>query len=869
MAWAKVIHTTARPAVDIVRTDAQGHDYSAPMEVPTSKADVQLHGHVITLSAVMTKGGHVGSVDWSNLEVKTFGAVFHASLATRLRAGGVSVALGPSGEARITDIPEAYRDFTSRNSANGELAAQEWARRQGVDWNTLAQEERAGLISRGVAKERQPKDNKSRRHGDEAAEEIATWKAEAKAFGYHHRSVLRPDDIKPEPLGHEQRIELARTASLDLLEEAFAKAPVLPEPKIRELAARGLVVSGIGQDAAADIGAVIDTYRTRGVRVDGEMTRLDRVVDLNANGRQRVVYTTAASVEQEERLATRVQELAADKSHALSPAAIDRAAERFLAANPHVDRDGQQWTAQRKMAMEIGQGARLSLSIGVHGAGKTKAVVGVLTDAWHEQGKQVIGVTSPWKASGELKSAGVDQTMALAALIHRYEAGKVTIDRNTVIVADEVSLIGMKDQAKLTDIVKETGARLVEIGDTRQIAAVENPALDLVARAIGDDRISKIMTTVRQKNDRDKDVALMWRDGRAAEAIEALQQDGRFHLVAGGPDATVRQTVKVWRDLVEAGSETPLVVAPTNRAARQIGTAIRADRQAAGEIGPDIATVQARDKNSGERFELPLAVGDRLRMFTRTWDAEAPPKTKLLSSNGDVVEIRDVLSDGLRVRNEAGVEGKVTWSQMRSWRAPATEPIMATLGYALTSDTAQSLTRSDTIFAMPDGTDKVVGSKAYVAMSRAAGVAHLVVSDAAERKAIVRKQMIGAGLAPNRSDVMQHIADNLSRFAEPQRASDVVRRASKVERGTNPDLDASQQHSPSLYQRMTLSPVVSRTMETAKDAQHCLRDIWEVTREAGRRMTQELRDLARQTSRVQRHTHTQHHEQSRSYGLEM
>jgi len=865
MAWAKVLHTTARPAVDIVRKDAEGNEFSVPMTVPTSKSDVLLHGHTIALSACMTKDGHVGSVPFGNLEVKTFGAVFHAGLATRLRAGGVDVALGPNGEARVTAIPEAYRDFTSRRTAQGEIAAQEWAAGQGIDWNTLAHQERAALISRGTAEERQPKDG-IRRTGDEAAEDISTWKAEARAFGYEHQSVLQPDRIKPE-MAHEQRIEMARTASLDLLEDAFAKSPVVPEPKIRELAARGLIVSGIGQDAGGDIAAVIDTYRTRGVRVDGEMTRLDRVVDLDENGRQRVVYTTAASVEQEERLAARVTELAADRSLALSPEQIHRAAERFLAGNPGIDREGPQWTAQREMAQQIGQGARLTLSIGVHGAGKTKAVIGVLTDAWHEQGAQVIGVTAPWKASGELKGAGADQTMALAALIHRYDAGKLTIDRRTVIVADEVSLIGMKDQVRLMEIVKQTGARLVEIGDTRQIAAVENPALDLVARAIGDESISKILTTIRQKDDRDKDVALMWRSGDAEGAIRALQQDGRFHLTAGGPEATVEQTVKVWRDLVDAGSQTPLVVTTTNQAARKIGMAVRADRQQRGEIGPDVTTVPAMDKNSGERFELPLAVGDKLRLFTRTWDADAPAKSRLLSSNGDVVEIAAVLPDGLRVRNEGGVEGRVTWSQMKPWRAPASDPIMATSGYALTAHTAQSLTRSDTIYAAPDGTAGVDGTRIYVGMSRHIGAAHLVVSESAERKAIVRKQMIGAGVAPTRADVMQHIGDNLSRFATPERATDVLSRAGKIERGTVAGQDRQQQFSPSLYQRMTLSPVVTRTMEMAKEAQQCLRDIWEAAREAGRRAME--RDPVYQAQRAQEHERQRQHQHEYERGPSM
>jgi len=56
------------------------------------------------------------------------------------------------------------------------------------------------------------------------------------------------------------------------------------------------------------------------------------------------------------------------------------------------------------------------------------------------------------------------------------------------------------------------------------------------------------------------------------------------------------------------------------------------------------------------------------------------------------------------------------------------------------------------------------------------------VNETAERKAIVRKQMIGAGQPLTRPDVMRHIADNISRFIEPERASDVLRRASRIER---------------------------------------------------------------------------------------
>ncbi|MGD0106950.1 MAG: hypothetical protein ABSC06_23365 [Rhodopila sp.] len=174
---------------------------------------------------------------------------------------------------------------------------------------------------------------------------------------------------------------------------------------------------------------------------------------------------------------------------------------------------------------------------------------------------------------------------------------------------------------------------------------------------------------------------------------------------------------------------------------------------------------------------------------------------------------------------------------------------MGTVGYALTAHTAQSLTRSDTIFAATDGTAGVDGEKAYVAMSRHQGVAHLVVSDAAERKAIVRKQMIGAGQAPNRADVMQTITDNLSRFAEPQRATDVLRRSSKIERGRVNEPEQPYQHAhetPSLYQRMGLAPVVTRVTDAIREVAHKthLKEFWAKAQELGRQARAREREAA-------------------------
>jgi hypothetical protein len=129
LAHVAVQHYTSRPVVDVTRFDAQGKAFVEPMPVPGGVSDVQLHQHTLVLSTVMTKDGHVGTIDLSRLdgEMKVIGAVGAAGMANRLRKHGVEIALGPHGEARIAQIPDWVRDFNSRRSIQGEQAAREIA----------------------------------------------------------------------------------------------------------------------------------------------------------------------------------------------------------------------------------------------------------------------------------------------------------------------------------------------------------------------------------------------------------------------------------------------------------------------------------------------------------------------------------------------------------------------------------------------------------------------------------------------------------------------------------------------------------------------------------------------------------------------
>jgi TrwC relaxase/AAA domain len=831
MAYVAAQHFTTRPTVDVKRTDADGREFAEPVHVPGGSSDVQLHQHTLVLSSVLTADGHVGTIDLSKLdgELKVIAAVGGAGLATRLREHGVDVTLGPNGEARIADVPEWVRQFNSRRATQGVDAAREWAQANGKSWDAMTDDQKAKFIDDAIARERQQKPGGNRREDDEGPINIAQWKQENEAAGYRHRSVLRPGREAPQ-LSQEQRIELARQTALPLLDEAFQHRPVISMGDLREVTARGLIVAGLGTDANADINAVIQTFKDRGVTLNGEWTSLVIGTDVGENRRAQTIVTTDQALTREGSLLSAVREAAQDRSMALTPDQVAQAAERFLAAHPRVDPNGTQWRDQLTMAHQIGEGGRVSLSIGVAGSGKTSSVVATLVDAWHADGRTVYGMTVPWRATDALKDAGVDQALAIDAFVRRVQTGQIKLDSHSVIVADEVSQLSVRHQTDLMRLVKDTGAQLVEIGDPRQTQAVEWPAIELMAKAIGDDNIPKLLTTIRQKTERDIQVATMFRDGQAAEGLAALKEDGRFHLVPGGTDATIKHTTELWRRLTDANRDNPdhslLTIAPTNSMARQIGIAIRDDRISAGEIGETAVTLKARDKNSGETYDLPVSVGDKLRMFTRAKDADAARGSRSnLVTNGDIVEVLAVRDDGLRVRKADGVEGRLTWAQMKPWRAPKNDPVMLTYGYATTPDTAQSLTRSSVIFAMPEGSRQVTGHKNYTAMSRHETEAHMVLSQVAEWREIVGRQKIGQYRVPTDGDVFRNIAANLGRFEVKSTATDAMRRAANVQRGTigrvmragqaveRQTLSRQQGRAPSRFEGLIMAQTIQRAVQ--------------------------------------------------------
>ena len=589
--WIRFDHYASRPTVEVPRRDAATGEAYTELVTLKVAGDPQLHTHVAVPNAVLTESGRVGGLDLQRLEgrVHEWGALYQAHLATNLRRHGIEVALdGATGAARITAISERVRAAFSKRTMNGTDAARAYAAGLGLDWDKLDADRRIGLAKRGVQGD--PRQAKQDDLSDWAA-----WRREAAALGWQHRSVLRPEAI-PLP-AREARLEQAYQAALGLLDRDLQRRAVTDASVARVAAARGLIASGV--ESAAEIDDVVRAFAKRGVRQDGQAVGLIWGLTADAQGREWVRLTTTLHVERETEFVALAQAAAADKSGALSRAAIAAA----VARSGRDFSESAHGRTQLALIDRLGQGGRLAVAIGVAGSGKS-TVLAPLVDAWQREGRRVYGAALAWRQSDDLAGAGIAESdrAAFSVFLDRVAKGQVRLDRSSVVVVDELGLLGTRQLLELLRVQAATGCQVVAVGDPKQCQAIEaGPVIELLRRALGAEAVPELLTTVRQQSARERETSLMFREGRAAEALALKRADGTAQLVPGGYREAVAHVADLWAARRAANAHDPdytlTVSAPSNADARAIGAAIRERRRDAGELGPDQVVLDACDQN--------------------------------------------------------------------------------------------------------------------------------------------------------------------------------------------------------------------------------------------------------------------------------
>lgn len=795
LGWVSFDHMTARPTIEIPHTEADGTKTTLIQTVrnPKVAGDPQLHTHVTTPNVVVCEDGTIGGMDMLAMHdrVHEVGAYYQAHLATNLRAFGIEVVLDAKTEtARLPAVPEAVSEVFSKRTRDGEAAARDYVKAQGLDWDAMHPMELAGVLKGGTRATRRQKETGNR--GDDMTD-LAAWKAQAAAVGYQHASVIRHDAKGQLPPTEQDRLTRAYTASLPVLERQLSRRATMYASVARTAAARGLIASGV--ESARDIDRVTAAMREHGVRHDGQQVPLIWAeVEVRADGasvgerRSRVKITTTRHVEQEREAMALAAAAANDRGQALTPDRIERAVQH-VCQRDDLDFTNDHGREQRRIIDSLGTAGRFAVAVGVGGAGKT-TLLRPLVEAWHEQGRPVYGTALAWRQSAPLADAGIrpDNAMAIAALLARGKADTLDLTPGTVVIVDELSQVGTAQALGLLRLQKEHGFSIVAIGDDKQAQAIEaGSTIELLRRAIGAEAVPELESSVRQLRERDRETSLLFRAGQADPAIDRLREDGHAVLVPGSRRNAVEAVADLWqvRHQANAGRNdfTLTVSAPTNSDAQAISAAIRKRRRQAGDLQHDQVQVSAVDQN-GATYDLPLAIGDRVRLFART-PASFNGKGGNIGNNGSVLSVERIEPEGVQLRNAKGSSGFVKWETLRD---PATERIRLAYGDVVTIDAIQSATSTEHINAMVSGSQAVQSFKGYVAQSRSRETTWLVTADGPERAEIMTRRALGNVEPITESDVWANVGRNLSRQPEKELATALLEAAHTVNTGTIRDL---------------------------------------------------------------------------------
>lgn len=593
----------------------------ARFEHGTSRAqDPQLHEHVLVLNVGTRADGTTGTIESKpTYRAKmTAGAIYRAEFSFQLEArlGLVTERKGPAFEVSGVGR-EVTREFSKRRTEIEEVLDE-------LGLTSAAAAAKITLTTRQV-KEHKPREQLFEEWQERGAE-LGWGPQEAQAL------LFQPDRHQP----HVELPEALDRAGKRVTEQQswFTQDQFL-RFAAEEAQCRGLPASVVRRGAAEHL------------ETSPEMVPLGMRHDEQ-------VYTTREMLRLEAGLLDKVERSRQQPTPAVSEAILSRVM------------DAQQTLSEEQRAalqhITTGEG-RMQVVAGMAGTGKT-TMLKAARQAWELDGFEVRGCALQGKAA-----QGLDQESGIpSATLHRtlieLETGRLVLNDRSVIILDEAGMVGTRLMGRLVELTEQAGARLVLVGDVRQLQPIEagGPLLEIQER-LGASELTEIR---RQRDSWAREAVHQFARGEADQALQAYAERGLLTVTADRKEA-LTALVEAWK---AGGVRSPgeqQIFTGVREEATVLNHLAQAERCKAGVLGQESIPAPG-----GGVFRQ----GDRV-MFTQN-------NSLLGVKNGSVGEVLWVHPES----NQIGVQlDRGPWL-----RVPLDEYEHVRLGYAMTTHKGQGIT---------------------------------------------------------------------------------------------------------------------------------------------------------------------------------
>jgi len=349
--------------------------------------------------------------------------------------------------------------------------------------------------------------------------------------------------------------------------------------------ARQDVIAALGGELAGATRSELEDLADRFVAERTVAVVADRAVEERR-------WSTPELLAVEQRLITAAVDRASEQTAVVSHDAV-RAA---LAAHPTAGLD------QQATVRDVCQGgAGVTVVVGRAGTGKTFAL-GMARHAWQLDGYRLLATAPTGIATVSLETEGFEEVATCDRLLADLDQTRERLDGQTVLVVDEAGMLGSRRLTRLLDHAQQAEAKVVLVGDDRQLAAIDaGGGFRALRLRLG---ASELTENRRQHHTWEREALELVRSGLVEEAVAAYRDHDRVVCADSKPAATLALLEDWWQAYQEAErdpAQNVVLLAYRRAEVDRLNTHCQQLLAARGRLGPDRLQVEDREFAVGDR----------------------------------------------------------------------------------------------------------------------------------------------------------------------------------------------------------------------------------------------------------------------------
>ncbi|WP_230281046.1 MobF family relaxase [Croceicoccus sp. Ery15] len=557
----------------------------------TSRAqDPQLHTHNVIMNMTRDADGN-----WRSLEPRAFyqlqkaiGAIYRQELAVGVRELGYEIETSKDSLFEIKGVsPDVIRAFSER-------AAQVEAR--------LAERGQTRETASAEQKQIAALDTREAKQAANRAELVGEWRATADHAGFgqaERQQLVKNSEANAANTDHGLAIQaegnLAAQRAVTLAAENLGeRQSVFSAADLEKEAGR----YGMGKVTATQIGQAI-------VRASADGALVPRSY-LDKRGAEFAGFTTATNIENERRM-LRAE---VDGRGVVRPIHSLRQAGSAV-AKAELRSDHRWNSGQRDATRALLTSTNRVIAVqGYAGTAKTTTVLATFAAEAKAKGLSVTPLAPTASAARTLS----DALGMRGATVAKHLLGSPDKTRGGVWIVDEASMLSARDMTSLLELGEKANARIVLVGDVKQLGSVDAGAAFKQLQDAGM-QTAKLDEIVRQTNVATKDAVQASIEGDARKALAALDRGGGTIFEHNERTDRFAAIARAYASLNEKARARTLVIEPSREGRDALTAEIRTELAKVGALtGPAItmqslvnkglSRAEARDPASYERGDL-------------------------------------------------------------------------------------------------------------------------------------------------------------------------------------------------------------------------------------------------------------------------